>query len=320
MASPSESLIFPAIEPYSSGWIQTSSVHKFYYEECGNPAGAPVIVLHGGPGSGCTPAQRRFFDPAHYRVVLFDQRGCGRSEPAGCTENNTTQDLIADIECLRQHLDIGKWLVFGGSWGSTLALAYAATYPQHICGMVLRGIFLARSNELDWFLHQARHIFPETWEQFVSALAPEEQTDILTAYAHRISNDDASLHIPAARIWSAYETSIMTLLPTEPSSTPLTDAAILARARIQLHYLTNGCFISDTPLLDQVQSFRHIPAAIIQGRYDMVCPILSAHELHKAWPETDFHIVPDAGHAAFEPGIAAALIQATERFKSGQNP
>ena len=321
MASPAESLIFPAIEPYHSGLIQTSSAHRFYYEECGNSAGAPVIVLHGGPGSGCTPAQRRFFDPAHHRIILMDQRGCGRSEPAGCIENNTTHDLVADIECLRQHLGIGKWLVFGGSWGSTLALAYAASHPQHILGLLLRGIFLARNTELDWFLYHARNIYPEAWEQFVSILAPEERTDILTAYSRRIYNVDSSLAIPAARTWSAYEAAIMTLLPAEPSSAPaLTDAAILARARIQLHYLSNGCFLSQTPLLDQVDNFRHIRATIIQGRYDMVCPILTAQELHRAWPEADLQVIPDAGHAAFEPGIAAALIQATERFKSSRNP
>lgn len=317
MVSSAESLIFPAIEPYASGHIAASSVHSFYYEECGNPDGAPVVVLHGGPGSGCTPGQRRFFDPTHYRIVLFDQRGCNRSEPAGCTEDNTTQELVQDIERLRRHLAIDRWMVFGGSWGSTLALAYAATHPQRVQGLVLRGIFLARPCELNWFIYETRNVFPEAWEQFVSPLAQEERTDILTGYARRIFNNDVLLSVRAARHWNAFEAAIVSLLPAStPASAPPTDETILARARVQLHYLANNCFLLDTPLLDQVEKFRHIPAVIVQGRYDMVCPPRTAYELRQAWPEAGFHIVPDAGHAAFEPGTAAALIEATERFKT----
>jgi len=317
MAPSTESLIFPVIEPFASGRITVSSIHNLYYEECGNPAGIPVVILHGGPGSGCTPGQRRFFDPTHYRIILFDQRGCGRSEPVGCTEDNTTQDLVEDIECLRRHLTIDRWLIFGGSWGSTLALAYAATHPQRIQGLLLRGVFLARPCELDWFLYQTRNFFPEAWERFVLPLVQEERTDILASYARRVFGNDPSLNITAARRWNSFEAALISLLPAEPSlSTPLTDEAILARARIQLHYLVNDCFLRDMPLLGQAEKFRHIPCVIVQGRYDMVCPICTAYELHQAWPEADFHIVSDAGHAAFEPGTAAALIAASERFKS----
>jgi proline iminopeptidase len=317
MASTAESLIFPAIEPYASGHVAASSVHNIYYEECGNPAGAPVVVLHGGPGSGCTPGQRRLFDPAHYRIVLFDQRGCNRSEPAGCTEDNTTRDLVQDIERLRRHLAIDRWMVFGGSWGSTLALAYAAAHPYRVQGLVLRGIFLARPCELNWFLYESRNFFPEAWEKFVSPLAPNERSDILAGYAQRLFDDDPALNVSAARHWNAFEASIMSLLPASaPASAPPTDEAILARARVQLHYLANDCFLLETPLLDQVEKFRHIPAVIVQGRYDMVCPPRTAYALHRAWPEADFYMIPDAGHAAFEPGTTAALIEATERFKS----
>lgn len=319
MATTAESLIFPAIEPYRTGRIKVSVLHEIYYEECGNPAGAPVIVLHGGPGSGCTPGQRRFFDPAYYRIILFDQRGSGRSEPAGCIEENTTQHLVADIDSLRRHLAIDQWLVFGGSWGSTLALAYAAMYPEQIKGLILRGIFLGRPSEIDWFLYQVRHFFPDAWEQFISILDTEERSDILAAYARRIyGNNDAS-GIAAARAWNTFEASIMTLLPAEPSA-PAPEAAVLARARVQLHYLINACFLLETPLLTQIDKFRHIPAVIVQGRYDMVCPPNTAFELNQAWPEAHFRIIPDAGHAAFETSTAAALLEFTEDFKRLLSP
>jgi proline iminopeptidase len=317
MANSSESLIFPAIEPFNAGLISASPIHEIYFEECGDPAGAPVLVLHGGPGSGCTPGQRRFFDPMHYRIILFDQRGCNRSRPQGCTEDNTTRDLVEDIERLRRHLDIDRWMVFGGSWGSTLALAYAAAYPQRVQGLVLRGIFLARRCELNWFLYECRNFFPEAWENLVAPLAPEERSDILASYARRVFDNDSQSNVSAARHWNAFEASIISLLPAPaPTPAPPSDETILARARIQLHYLTNDCFLRNTPLLEQVEKFRHISAVIIQGRYDMVCPPRTAYELHQAWPEADFQIIADAGHAAFEPGTAAALIAATERFKS----
>lgn len=316
MTNSSERLVFPEIEPYENGLIPTGAGHDFYYEVCGNPSGEPILVLHGGPGSGCNPGQRRFFDPAHYRIVLFDQRGCGRSQPAGRVSENTTQDLVEDIEQLRRHLGIDQWLLFGGSWGSTLALAYATTHPKSVRGMILRGIFMARPSELHWFLYESRTFFPEAWEKLTTPLSPHEHTDILNAYCQRVFDGDYSSSVTAARNWGEFEGNIISLLPPPPSDTPVPDELVLARTRIQLHYLVNDCFLRDAPLLDRINAIRHIPATIIHGRYDMVCPIISAYELHKAWPEADFQIVPDAGHAAFETGIAAALIMATERFKS----
>lgn len=318
MPNTAEDLIFPAIEPFSTGWITASKKHIFYYEECGNPHGIPIVVIHGGPGSGCSPGQRRFFDPSYYRIILFDQRGCGRSEPAGYVEDNTTQNLVEDIERLRIHLGIDGWLIFGGSWGSTLALAYAACHPQPVKGLILRGIFLARQQELDWFLYGVRNFFPDAWNQLVNPLNPDQRKDVLASFSQRIFSGDHALSVAAARHWNNFEASIMSLLPTEPSTTPPTDAAILARARVQLHYLSHHCFLQDMPLLDQVRHFRHIPAIIVQGRYDMVCPPLTAYELHQAWPEADFRIIHDAGHAAFEPSTASALIAATEQFKTIQ--
>lgn len=317
MANSSETLVFPAIEPFESGLIPTGSAHNFYYEVCGNPSGEPILVLHGGPGSGCNPGQRRLFDPAHYRIVLFDQRGCGRSQPAGDVDKNTTPDLVEDIERLRQHLGIEHWLLFGGSWGSTLALAYATTHPQRVHGMILRGIFMARPSELNWFLYESRAFFPEAWERLVAPLANHERNDILEAYRQRVFNRDSAASLAAARNWGEYEGSIISLLPPPPSdSPPPVDEVVLARARVQLHYLANDCFLRETPLLDRVDVLRQIPAVIVQGRYDMVCPIISAYELHQAWPEADFQVVPDAGHASFEFGTTAALLAATERFKS----
>ncbi len=319
MENSSETVLFPAIEPYVSGLISTDSEHKFYYEACGNPAGSAVLVLHGGPGSGCNPGQRRFFDPAHYRIVLFDQRGCGRSQPAGRTAQNTTADLIDDIEQLRLHLGIDRWLLFGGSWGSTLALAYATAHPQRVRGMILRGIFLARPKELNWFLNESRNFFPEAWEHLVRPLSQHERTDILGTYHQRIFGRDLPTSIEAAHNWGKFEGSIISLLPPPNSDAPApSDEAVLARARIQLHYLVNLCFLQGAPLLDRVIALRGIPAVIVQGRYDMVCPFISAYELHQAWPEADFQVIPDAGHASFEPGITAALLAATQRFKSLQ--
>lgn len=310
MPSASE-ILFPALEPSAHDWLEVSGGHHIYYEICGNPQGAPVVFLHGGPGSGCNPAQRRFFDPSFYCIILIDQRGCGRSLPPGGVEHNTTQDLIEDIDQLRHHLGIVRWMVFGGSWGSTLALAYAATYPQVITGLILRGIFLCRQSELDWFLYTVRNFFPEAWQRLVAPLTPEERKDILRAYHQRVFSHD----IAAARAWNAFEGAIISLLPgASPNAAP-DDALTLARARVQLHYLINLCFLQKQPLLEQIERFRQIPAIIIQGRYDMVCPPVTAEELHLAWPEAEYVIIPDAGHSAMEPGIAAALVAATESFK-----
>lgn len=315
MASPVEPLVFPCIEPYANSWLEVSPTHRIYHEECGNPNGIPVVVLHGGPGSGCTPTQRRFFDPTFYRIVLFDQRGCGRSAPAGCIADNTTQLLVQDTEALRRHLGIDKWLVFGGSWGSTLALAYASTHPEYVRGLILRGIFLTRPSEIDWFLYQVRNIFPEAWLRLVEPLDSNERSDILGSYCRRVFGDDQAASISAAHNWNSFEGAIMNLLPPDATAMPAPDETVLARARVQLHYLANGCFLEEAPLLDRIDRFRHIPAVIVHGRYDMVCPIGTAHELHQNWPEADFRIIPDAGHAASEPGIAAALVDATQRFK-----
>jgi proline iminopeptidase len=308
-------ILYPACEPYEHGWLSVSPLHHIYYEQCGNPNGQPVVVLHGGPGSGCNAGQRRFFDPAHYRIILFDQRGCNRSQPLGSVEENTTWNLVDDLEQLRLHLGIARWLVFGGSWGSTLALAYAATHPQPLSGLILRGIFLCRARELEWFLRQVRQFFPEAWETLVAPLVAEEYEDIFGAYWRRIFSDDPQEALAAAVNWNAYESSIMSLLPSVASGSPPEAALSIARARVQLHYLVNLGFLAERPLLEQVHRFQHIPATIIQGRYDMVCPPVSAHELHQAWPQAQFQIIPDAGHSAMEPGIAAALVAATNAFR-----
>ena len=306
---------YPAIEPYHSGHLAVSPVHHIYFEECGNPNGQPVIVLHGGPGSGCNPGQRRFFDPSHYRIILFDQRGSGRSLPSGCIDDNNVQELAMDMERLREHLGINRWLVFGGSWGSALALLYASLHPQKIQGLILRGIFLARASEMKWFLYQIGRFFPEAWTAFVAPLAPSEIKDILNAYYQRIFNSPETIQIEAARSWSSFENSIMYLLPAA-STSQTSEEAMLARLRVHLHYLVNDCFLKTTPLLSLVEKFRQLPAIIIHGRYDMVCPIQTAFELSQSWPEADFRIVTDAGHSASEPGITSALISATEKFKN----
>lgn len=309
--SSSTTTLYPEIAPYAHALLDVGDGHSIYYEQCGNPHGAPVIFLHGGPGSGCNPGQRRFFDPSFYRIILFDQRGCGRSLPQGGVDHNTTSHLVADIERLRQHLDIERWLVFGGSWGSTLALAYAAAHPKPIQGLILRGIFLSRDSELEWFLHTVNHVFPEAWANLVDPIPEDEQHDLMKAYYRRVFSGD----VEAARTWNAFESAIMALLPPPASPKVTDDATTLARARVQLHYLRAACFLRDTPLLEQVERFRHIPARIIQGRYDMVCPPVTADALHRAWPEADYVIVPDAGHSAMEPGVIAALVSATEAFK-----
>jgi proline iminopeptidase len=305
--------LFPELEPYHTGFLAVSATHSIYYEECGNPDGMPVVVLHGGPGSGCNPGQRRFFDPAHYRIVLFDQRGCGRSLPQGSIEDNTTQHLADDMERLREHLDIQQWLIFGGSWGSTLALFYASIYIERVKGLLLRGIFLASPVEINWFLYDVRQFFPDAWEDFVAPLSATERENILDAYSQRIFKAQQSEAVAAAKQWSAYEAAIMRLIPDSPSAA--SNEMIVARLRVHLHYLINNCFLLQ-PLLNQTDKLRQIPTIIVHGRYDMVCPVQTAFTLHRAWPEADFHIVADAGHAAAEPGTQAALIAATERFKN----
>ena len=308
--------LFPEIEPFQSGWYETSQGHEIYYEQCGKRDGKPVVFLHGGPGSGCNPMQRRFFDPAHYRIILLDQRGCGRSKPQGSTDQNTTRHLVDDLEGIRQLLAIETWLVFGGSWGSTLALAYAITFPARVQGLILRGIFLSRTSELNWFLQDVRQFYPEAWETLIAYLPLGEHADVLNAYRQRIFSEDPAISVPAATRWNAYESSIMVLRPSTESGTAVPDEIQLARARVQIHYIENECFVDPFSLLEQAGRLAGIPTIIVQGRHDMVCPPVSAWELKQAMPHAELHMISDAGHSAMEPGTCAALVAATERFKS----
>ncbi len=313
---PLRTALYPEIEPYESGMLALDGRHRMYYEQSGNPQGVPVVFLHGGPGAGASPAHRRFFDPAHYRIVIFDQRGAGRSTPLGEITDNTTPLLIADIETLREHLGITNWLVFGGSWGSTLALAYSEAHPERCTGLILRGIFLCRKSEIDWFLYGLRNIFPEAWDALAVPIPESERSDLLTAYHRRLTDTDPSIHMPAARAWSTYEGSCSTLMPSPETVAYFAgDVVALGLARIEAHYFIHNIFLPDNSLLDNVGRIRHLPAVIVQGRYDAVCPIISADDLHKAWPEADYRIVPDAGHSAWEPGICAELVRAAEQFK-----
>ena len=315
MTIPDE-LLYPPIEPFHQGMLKASALHKVYYEQCGNPEGFPVVVLHGGPGSGCTPMQRRFFDPEVFRVILFDQRGCKRSLPLGCTEDNTTAHLVSDIEALRTELGISRWMVFGGSWGSTLALSYALHHPQPVHSLILRGIFLCRPHELDWFFYQVRHFFPESWEKFAGFLRSDERKDLFRAYWDRIFSDDADLALAASAQWNNFESEIMSLLPaTSSSNTPGDPAVVVGRARVQLHYLAHNGFVSGDDMLGSIDKVRHIPTCIVQGRYDMVCPPSTAYELHSRWPEAEFKMVGDAGHSAMEPGTIQALMEAVKSLQ-----
>ncbi|SEN14766.1 prolyl aminopeptidase [Nitrosomonas marina] len=308
--------LFPKIEPYQQGMLSVDSIHTIYWEQSGNPDGTPVVFLHGGPGAGSTPAHRRFFDPSYYRIIVFDQRGSGRSTPLGEIRNNTTPLLIDDLELLRQHLGIEKWVVFGGSWGSTLALAYGETHPERCLGMILRGIFLCRKQEIDWFLYGLKNFFPEAWQTFVATLSETERNDILSAYYQRLINPDPAVHMPAARSWSIYEGSCSTLLPSlETVNYFAQDTVALGLARMETHYFSHDIFLPDNALLENVHKLHEIPATIVQGRYDAVCPIISANDLHEKWPQAEYRIIDNAGHSVWEPGILSALIETTERFK-----
>ena len=308
--------LFPEIAIFHSEKFIVTQKHAIYYEECGNPDGYPVVFLHGGPGSGCNPSQRRFFDPSFYRIILLDQRGCGKSTPLGCTEDNDTNALVSDIEKLKHHLGIKEWLVFGGSWGSTLALAYAIAHPDSVTGLILRGIFLSRPSELEWFLGEVKSFYPESWEKLLAFLPNDERSDPLKAYGSRVFSEDMSIAGPAATTWNAFESSIMSLLPRVNSSDNTTPVDIeIARARVQIHYILNECFVGHRDLLAEAKSLSHIPTTIIQGRYDMVCPPISAWELKKAMPHATLSIIPDAGHSAMETGVTSALIEATEAFR-----
>ena len=307
---------YPPIEPFGSGQLPLDAIHTMYFEQSGNPAGVPVVFLHGGPGAGASAAHRQFFDPAFYRIIIFDQRGAGRSTPLGELRDNTTPHLIADMEALRVHLGIQRWMVFGGSWGSTLALAYAEHHPERTMALILRGIFLCRRSEIDWFLYGLKNIFPEAWHRFANHLPEHQHHNILDAYYTLLSDPDPTVHLPAARVWSIYEGSCSTLLPNEAVVANFgSDRVALGLARIEAHYFVNDIFLPENFLMDHISRIRHIPTTIVQGRYDVVCPIVSADDLVRVFPEADYHIINDAGHSAFEPGTRARLIEAMESLK-----
>jgi proline iminopeptidase len=311
--------LYPSVKAYRTGFLRVSEIHEIYYEESGNPRGKPAVFVHGGPGGGTDPKMRCFFDPKRYRIILFDQRGCGKSRPHASLVDNTTWHLVEDMEKLREHLGIERWLIFGGSWGSTLALAYAQTHPQRVTELVLRGIFMLRRWELEWFYQNpggAGALFPDMWEHYVEPIPENERADMMGAYYKRLTSEDAGVLGKAARAWSVWEgaTSYLRLNPDYVGKFR-EDAYAVAFARIECHYFVNkGFFRSDSQLLENVGRIREIPAVIVQGRYDVVCPMKSAWDLHRAWPEADLRIVPDAGHAAFEAGNTHELISATDRF------
>jgi proline iminopeptidase len=314
--------LYPEIEPFDTSRLKVSPIHELYYEQCGNPQGKPVVFLHGGPGGGITPDYRRYFNPEIYRIILFDQRGSGKSTPHASIEENTTWHLVSDIERLRDHLGIGNWQVFGGSWGSTLALAYAETHPDRVRELVLRGIFLCRSKEIRWFYQEgASCIFPDVWEEYLTVIPESERADMVSAYYRRLTSEDQSFRLEAARAWSIWEGSTSKLFFDPEMIEKFADPEFaLAFARIECHYFMNNAFFSsDNYLIENVGNIRSIPSVIVQGRYDVVCPIMSAWELHRAWPEAQLKIIPDAGHSISEPGIIDALVEATDHFgRAGQ--
>lgn len=311
--------LFPEIEPNQKFWFRVSDVHELYIEECGNPDGQPIVFLHGGPGAGFSPFHRRLFDPAHYRIILFDQRGAGQSRPHADLRENTTWDLVEDIEKLRKHLGIKQWLVFGGSWGSTLAIAYAETHPRSVSHLVLRGIFLCRKEEIEWFYQSgADKIFPDVWQEYLKPIPESERGDLVSAFYKRLTSPNEQVRLDAAKAWSGWEGATVHLIPDPATMTKFTgDMMAVALARIECHFFMNRCwFTSDDQLLRDVEKIRHIPAVIIHGRYDVVCPVKNAFDLQRVWPEATLKIVGDAGHAVDEPGILRELVDAVEKFKN----
>lgn len=309
---------YPEIEPFSKELLKVSDIHEIYVEQAGNPKGYPIIFLHGGPGGGTSPDHRRYFDPNFYRIILFDQRGCGQSRPFAELRENTTWDLVSDIEKIRQHLKIEKWHVFGGSWGSTLALAYAIKHSHQVSALILRGIFLCRPQEIKWFYQEgASQLFPDLWEEYLKPIPVSERSHMVKSYYQRLTSSDENIRLQAAKAWSKWEGGTSYLLP-KPSAIDEFDSPekALPFARIECHYFINNAFFeTDNFILENVSAFRKIPGIIIQGRYDVVCPAVSAWELHRAWPESQIKIIQDAGHSASEPGIRSALLEATEFMK-----
>ncbi|MFN2309856.1 MAG: prolyl aminopeptidase [Gammaproteobacteria bacterium] len=308
--------LYPDIQPYVRHTLAVAPPHQLYVEESGNPDGTPVVFLHGGPGAGCEPFQRRFFDPQRYRIILFDQRGCGRSTPHAELEGNTTQALVADIEAIREHLGIARWLVFGGSWGSTLGLVYAQTHPERVLGLILRGIFLCRPRDIQWFYQEgASYLFPDYWQDYLAPIPVEARDQLVAAYHARLTGDDEITRMAAAKAWSLWEGRTATLLPRqsviEHFANPFT---ALSLARIECQYFQNGSFLRPGQILEDAQRLRDIPGVIVHGRYDVVCPVEQAFALHQAWPQARLEVIADAGHSATEPGTAAALVRATDAF------
>ena len=309
--------LYPPLQPYTEGQLAVSELHTIYYEESGNPDGKPVVFLHGGPGGGSQPKYRQYFDPQLWRIVLFDQRGCGRSTPHAELEDNTTWTLVSDIERLRQYLDIETWTVFGGSWGSTLALAYAQTHPDCCSGLILRGIFMLRQQEIRWFYQEgASNIYPDAWDNYLKPIPEAERHDLVSAYYQRLTSSDVQVRQEAARSWAIWEGSTSKLLPDPNAASQFgRDGFADAFARIECHYFVNkGFFDREDLLFHNIDRIRHIPGFIVQGRYDVVCPMTTAWQLHKVWPEAEFVVIPDAGHSVSEPGIVDALVDATDRF------
>jgi proline iminopeptidase len=311
--------LYPPIKPYNQGMLQVSNLHRISYEESGNPEGKSVVVLHGGPGGGSQPFYRQYFNPNQWRIVMFDQRGSGKSTPHAELQENTTWDLVSDIEKLRLHLGIEQWVVFGGSWGSTLSLAYSQTHPERCRGLILRGIFMLRQKELRWFYQEgASYIFPDAWEHYIKPIPEAERDDFISAYYQRLTSPDPKIRQVAARAWSVWEASTSRLLQDPNLMQKFSESDFAdAFARIECHYFINkGFFESEDQLLRNIDRIRHIPGVIVQGRYDVVCPMISAWELHQVWSEAEFVVVADSGHSITEPGIRSALIEATDKFAS----
>jgi proline iminopeptidase len=307
--------LYPPVEPYEVGRLDVGDDHQIYFERCGNPGGTPAVFLHGGPGAGCSPAQRRLFDPARYAVTLFDQRGCGRSTPHASLEANTTWDLVADIERLRQQAGVDRWLVFGGSWGSTLALAYAEAHPRRVSGLIVRGVFTATRSEIDWYYQGgAAWLFPDLWEKFLAPIPEAERGDLVAAYNRRLTGADEAARLEAAKAWSLWEAGTITLLPNSLAAQFGEDRYALAFARIENHYFSHDSWLGDDQLIDNAGRLADIPGVIVQGRYDVATPARSAWRLSKAWPRARFELIADAGHAFDEPGILDALVRAADSF------